>query len=203
MNYSKNSIITIYPKNEENAYDNFVTEDRVLDKTLHFPFNLNAKKLLEREANRMTSKGTKDILRLFFSDGVCALIFKSNDEVTLDELPDLWNKKMQEYLGVEVISDADGLMQDVHWSEGNFGYFPSYLLGTIFDGMFLERIEDELGSVDELLKSGKIKNITNFLVENIYKYGAAYSGKEVIKRVCGKEISVKPIIKYFKNKYEK
>lgn len=84
MNYSKNSIITIYPKNEENAYDNFVTEDRVLDKTLHFPFNLNAKKLLEREANRMTSKGTKDILRLFFSDGVCALIFKGNDEVTLD-----------------------------------------------------------------------------------------------------------------------
>lgn len=91
-----------------------------------------------------------------------------NDNISLDELPNLWNQKMKEYLGVVVQNDADGLMQDVHWSEGSFGYFPSYLLGNIYDGMFIEAIEKNLGNLDELLRNGRIKDITNYLIENIH-----------------------------------
>lgn len=124
-----------------------------------------------------------------------------NDKITVDDLPEVWNKKMKDYLNIDVDTYSNGLMQDVHWSEGAFGYFPSYLLGTIYDGMFLEAVEKELGNIDELLKSGQIKKITNYLINNIYKNGGAYSSIEVINKMCGKEISVDAIVKYFENKY--
>ncbi len=127
-------------------------------------------------------------------------LFKGN--ITVDELPMIWNNKMQEYLGIEVTSDREGLMQDIHWSEGNFGYFPSYLLGTIYDGLFLEYVEENLGSIDELLRDGKIKLITEFLINNIYVNGGAYNSHEIFDKVCHKELSAKPIVKYFTNKYK-
>lgn len=124
-----------------------------------------------------------------------------NGNIDIDELPKLWNDKMVEYLGIEVPNDSVGIMQDVHWSEGSFGYFPSYLLGSIYDGMFIEVIERDLGSIDELLRTGRIKEITKYLGEKIHQYGGAYNSLEVIERVCGKEISAQPIIEYFKKKY--
>ena len=126
-----------------------------------------------------------------------------NDEVSLDELPNLWNQKMKDYLGIVVENDSDGLMQDVHWSEGDFGYFPTYLLGTIYDGMFIEPIEKDLGNLDELLRTGRIKEITNYLSKNIYQNGGAYTSNEIIKKMCNSEISVDPIAKYFEKKYSK
>ena len=92
-------------------------------------------------------------------------------------------------------------MQDMHWSEGAFGYFPSYLLGTIYDGMLLEEVEKELGSVDEILVEGRILEITRWLNEKIHRHGAMYTSREMIRRVCGKEVSARPIIKHFKEKY--
>lgn len=154
----------------------------------------------------------------------CSLIRTESDEVTycmhiilryeiekdlfegkidVKNIPDVWNKKMKEYLGVEVTDDSKGLIQDVHWSVGNFGYFPSYLIGSICDGMLLEAIERDVGKIDEILKKGKIKNITDYFINNIYKYGASYSALEVIEKICKKEISVKPLINYFENKYRK
>ena len=123
-------------------------------------------------------------------------------KIEVDDLPQLWNAKMKEYLGVTVENDAEGLMQDVHWSEGEFGYFPSYLLGSIYDGMFKEAIEKELGNIDELLKQGNIKKITEYLQNNIYINGGAYTSLEIIHKLCHKELSVKPLIKYFQDKYE-
>ena len=75
---------------------------------------------------------------------------------------------MQEYLGIEVKNDSDGILQDVHWSQGSFGYFPSYLIGSILDGMLIENIEQKLGNIDELLKTGNIKKITKYLQDNIH-----------------------------------
>lgn len=125
-----------------------------------------------------------------------------NGDVNIDELPKLWNSKMKEYLGVDVPNDSMGIMQDVHWSEGSFGYFPSYLLGSIYDGMFMETIEKDLGNIDDLLQDGRIKEITKYLGEKIHQYGGAYNSLEVIERVCGKEISAQPIIDYFIKKYD-
>ena len=108
---------------------------------------------------------------------------------------------MLKYLNVLVKNDSEGLMQDVHWSEGAFGYFPSYLLGSIYDGMFKETIEKDLGNIDELLKNGNIKKITQYLIDNIYKNGGAYTSLEIINKMCGEEISAKPLIDYFNKKY--
>jgi len=124
-----------------------------------------------------------------------------NNNIDLDKLPELWNNKYKDYLGVEVNNDSEGILQDVHWSECSFGYFPSYLLGSIFDGMLLETINNELGNVDELLKNGNIKLITKFLNEKIHRYLGSYNIEEVSKRVCKRELDVNPIISYFNKKY--
>ncbi|WP_022779024.1 carboxypeptidase M32 [Butyrivibrio sp. AE3009] len=126
-------------------------------------------------------------------------IFKGN--VTVEELPKVWNDKMQELLHITPGTDAEGVLQDMHWSDGSFGYFPSYLLGSIYDGMFLEAIEKDLGSIDDILAAGDIKKITAWLKENIHQYGATRISSEVLEKVCGQELSAKPLIKYFTDKY--
>lgn len=126
-----------------------------------------------------------------------------NGNITVDEIPKIWTDKMKNYLNVDVHNDSEGLMQDVHWAEGYFGYFPSYLVGSIYDGMFLEIIEKQLGSIDELLRSGRIKEITTYLINNIYRNGGAYTSLEIINKMCGKEVTVDPIVAYFEKKYSK
>ena len=123
------------------------------------------------------------------------------DNVPVEALPGLWNRKMQEYLHITPQNDAEGILQDMHWSGGMFGYFPSYLLGNIYDGMFLEVIEEQLGSVDELLENGRIGEITAWLNEHIHRYGSTRTPREVIAAVCGKEVTAEPIIRYFREKY--
>lgn len=125
------------------------------------------------------------------------------DGVSIDELPALWNKKTQEYLHITPSTDAEGILQDMHWSDGSFGYFPSYLLGSIYDGMFLETLEKDLGSVDEIMAAGDIKKITNWLHENIHQYGSTRTSSEVLEAVCGKSLTAQPLLKYFEEKYTK
>ena len=124
-----------------------------------------------------------------------------NNNYDLDKLPLLWNSKYKEYLGIDILNDSEGILQDMHWSDGSFGYFPSYLMGSIFDGMLLENIEEKFGNIDKLLEEGRIKEITKYLNENIHKYGGSYNICEVCKRVCGKEMNIIPLVNYFKDKY--
>ena len=128
-------------------------------------------------------------------------IFREN--ILVEQLPELWNQKMQEYLEITPRNDAEGILQDMHWSDGSFGYFPSYLLGGIYDGMYIEQIEKELGDIDTILREGRIQEITKWLNEKIHQYGSTRTPKEVIQAVCGKEVSAEPIIRYFKEKYTK
>ena len=123
------------------------------------------------------------------------------DRVPVDELPALWNQKMQEYLQITPSNNAEGILQDMHWSDGSFGYFPSYLLGSIYDGMLLDALQKDLGDVNELLRNGKISEITKWLNQKIHWYGNTRKPKEVIAAVCGKEVSAEPLIRYFKEKY--
>ncbi|MBR5712211.1 MAG: carboxypeptidase M32 [Lachnospiraceae bacterium] len=128
-------------------------------------------------------------------------IFREGAKV--EDLPALWNKKMEELLGVVPQNDAEGILQDMHWSDGSFGYFPTYLLGSIYDGMFLEAIEADLGPVDTLLRDGRIREITAWLNKKIHVYGSTRLPKEVLKAVCGREATAQPLLKYFREKYEK
>lgn len=123
------------------------------------------------------------------------------DHVPVAKLPALWNQKMQEYLQITPANDAEGILQDMHWADGAFGYFPSYLLGSIYDGMFLNALEEDLGSVDELLAKGEILTITKWLNTNIHQYGSTRLPKDVIQEVCHKELSAAPLLDYFTKKY--
>lgn len=123
------------------------------------------------------------------------------DHVPVSELPALWNQKMQDYLHITPANDAEGILQDMHWSDGSFGYFPSYLLGSIYGGMFLETLEEDLGPIDSILAEGNIKTITEWLNSHIHQYGNLRLPKDVIREVCGKELSAKPLMNYFTKKY--
>ena len=125
------------------------------------------------------------------------------DNVPTEELPELWKQKHFELLGVMPPDDGKGILQDMHWSDGSFGYFPSYLLGSVYDGMFLDALKEQLGDVDEILAEGRIKDITKWLNDNIHHYGSLYNSKEVLERVCGKEVSAEPLLRYFREKYER
>ncbi len=124
-------------------------------------------------------------------------------KLDLNELPSIWNQKYKEYLDMDITNDREGILQDMHWSEGAFGYFPFYLMGTIFDGMLLDHINEKLGNVDDLLKNGNIKEITKYLNKNIHTYGGIYNINEVSNRLFKSDLKVEPIIRYFKNKYNK
>ncbi|MDE5888850.1 MAG: carboxypeptidase M32 [Bacilli bacterium] len=124
------------------------------------------------------------------------------DKISAKDLETIWNEKTKEYFDLEVETASDGILQDVHWSQGSFGYFPSYLLGSILDGMILEAIERDLGSIDELLSTGRIKEITKYLQENIHTFGGAYTFMEVVSRIYKKELSIEPLVNYFKSKYQ-
>ena len=123
------------------------------------------------------------------------------DGADVNDLPEMWNKKMQEYLKITPRNDAEGILQDTHWSGAMFGYFPTYLLGSIYDGMYLEQIEKELGSIDTILAEGRILEITHWLNEKIHRFGSTRLPKETLLAVCGKEVTAEPVIRYFKEKY--
>lgn len=124
-----------------------------------------------------------------------------NGKIDINDLPNIWNQKYKEYLDMDILNDREGILQDMHWSEGAFGYFPFYLMGTIFDGMLLDNINKNLGNIDEILKNGNIKKITKYLNENIHNYGGIYNINEVSNRLFKTDLKVEPIIRYFKDKY--
>ena len=160
-------------------------------------FNIAKPSLIRTEADELTY-----CMHIIIRYEIERDIFNSREkEFDLENLPEIWNKKYKEYLGVDVKSDREGILQDMHWSDGSFGYFPSYLLGSIFDGMLLEKIEKDLGNVDEILANGNIKIITKFLNDNIHKFGGTYNINETAERVCGKNLEVDSLVKYFKIKY--
>lgn len=125
-----------------------------------------------------------------------------NGNVTIEGLPEMWKEKYREYLGVEPDSDADGVLQDVHWSGGDFGYFPSYLLGNLYGAQFLSKLLIDIPEFYDKLEKGEFDVLHNWLKENIHQYGAVYKPTELIKRVTGEELTSKYFIEYLNKKYK-
>ena len=125
-----------------------------------------------------------------------------NNNIDLNLLPELWKQKYKDYLGVEVKNDSEGILQDVHWADASFGYFPSYLLGNVFDGMLYYHIENKLGSINNILKKGKIVMINDLMKKEIFRYGGTYNINKLSKKIFKEELNPKYLIKYFKDKYK-
>ncbi|MDP4089218.1 MAG: carboxypeptidase M32 [Bacillota bacterium] len=126
-----------------------------------------------------------------------------NGRVEVKDLPKLWNAKYKEYLGVEPSNDAEGVLQDVHWSDGSFGYFPSYALGNLYGAQFLGRMNKDIPDLFERVEKGDFEVIHKWLRDNIHRHGAVYEPSELIKTVTGEELKADYFIKYLYDKYSK
>lgn len=121
-------------------------------------------------------------------------------EVEVEDLPRIWNEKYQEYLGVEPESDAVGILQDVHWSMGSIGYFPSYALGNAFAAQIYAQMQKEM-DVEAELSAGNIAAIREFLHQHVHRYGAFKEAREILLETTGEEFNPDYFILYLKEKY--
>jgi carboxypeptidase Taq len=114
--------------------------------------------------------------------------------IELRELPEAWNARMRDYLGVEVPDDAHGVLQDVHWAGGVFGYFPTYALGNVIAGQLWQRIASEMPDVEDGIRRGELAGLRDWLRENLYRHGNKFMPKELIERVIGGRLDVQPYV---------
>lgn len=121
-------------------------------------------------------------------------------EVDVDELPKLWNEKYQEYLGITPENDRAGILQDIHWSMGSIGYFPSYALGNAFAAQLYHQMKKEL-DVDTALCQGNLQAVRDFLHTHVHQYGAFKTAREILKEATGEEFNPDYFIEYLKDKY--
>jgi carboxypeptidase Taq len=118
----------------------------------------------------------------------------------VDELPAVWNQKYADYLGVKVEHDGEGVLQDTHWSGGSFGYFPSYALGNIYSGMFLEKMQKDVPQWRKGLRHGDFSPVLQWLRTNVHAKGDLYDPADLVKAVTGKDLTIAPFLKYLDKK---
>ncbi len=119
----------------------------------------------------------------------------------VETLPDAWNSRMQEYLGLTPPNDAKGVLQDVHWSNGYIGYFPTYALGNLISAMWWEKIQVDIPNLDSQLENGKFEELLGWLRKNVHTYGGKYEAQELTKKIVGSPIDPKPYVRYLHTKF--
>ncbi|MEZ5100537.1 MAG: carboxypeptidase M32 [Thermoleophilia bacterium] len=124
------------------------------------------------------------------------LRFELEQDVTagrlaIADLPEAWNQKMRDYLGIEVPDDAHGVLQDVHWSFG-FGYFPTYSLGNVIAGQLWDRIRVDIPDIDERIGRAELADLREWLREHVHRHGAKYTMRELLERVVGTGLDPQP-----------
>jgi carboxypeptidase Taq len=120
--------------------------------------------------------------------------------LSVDELPGAWDERMERLLGVKVTTVADGVLQDVHWSTGLFGYFPTYTLGNLIAAQLWERIGEELPDLDEQLERGDFAPLRGWLREQVHRHGRKYPPRELLRRITGEDLRVEPFLLYLREK---
>ncbi|MDY6894755.1 MAG: carboxypeptidase M32, partial [Thermotogota bacterium] len=124
-----------------------------------------------------------------------------NDRIKVNELPTIWNNKMKEYLNIVPPNDAVGVLQDVHWSNGQFGYFPSYMLGNLYSAQLFSKLKKDLKDYPSQIEKGDSKEVLNWMVENVHRYGKMYEPEELLKKVTGETLNPKYFVEYIKEKF--
>jgi carboxypeptidase Taq len=123
------------------------------------------------------------------------------DKIIVDELPEVWNQKYADYLGVKIENDSEGVMQDTHWASGLYGYFPSYALGNIYSGQITSAISKGLPNWRGELAEGKLEDVNTWLKTNVHSKSDLYDPEELIKLVTGTCLDSQPYLKYLNKKY--
>ena len=122
-------------------------------------------------------------------------------DIAVDDLPEIWDAKMEEYLGLTPPDDRRGVLQDVHWSFGGFGNFPCYTIGNIMSAQVLASAHAHLPDLAATLARGDYRTLLNWLSDNIYRHGRAYSTDELLTRISGEGLNTAPLLQYLEKKY--
>jgi len=122
-------------------------------------------------------------------------------ELAVRNLRDAWNSSMEQRLGIRPASDLEGVLQDVHWAVGSFGYFPSYALGAVMAAQFYEALHEALPDVDAEIARGNFSGLMGWLRENVHSQGARVSAPELFKLSTGKPLSAAAALRYLESKY--
>ncbi|MBR9703564.1 carboxypeptidase M32 [Candidatus Woesearchaeota archaeon] len=122
-------------------------------------------------------------------------------ELSVDDLPRVWNEKFTELLGITPTSNREGVLQDVHWSAGLFGYFPTYLIGSMISAQLWKAAEHALPDLAQQIRNGDIQPLNDWLKENIHRHGRRYPTKELVRRATGNEPRPDEYLEYLEKKY--
>jgi carboxypeptidase Taq len=122
-------------------------------------------------------------------------------DVRADDLPESWNTRMREYLGLVPENDAKGILQDIHWSIGAMGYFATYTLGNLISAQLWDAFGRANAERDEQIRRGDFSALLSWLRTNIHRYGRKYEPQELVERVTGSRIDPEPYLRYLEGKY--
>lgn len=117
------------------------------------------------------------------------------------DLSEIWNSRMQDYLGVTPPDDASGVLQDIHWSGGSIGYFSTYALGNLVSAQLWERILADMPDLYDQMRAGEFSTLLAWLREKIHRHGAKFEPQELVQRVTGSKIDPAPYVRYLRNKF--
>ncbi|MCE4612820.1 MAG: carboxypeptidase M32 [Desulfurococcales archaeon] len=124
-------------------------------------------------------------------------------ELAVDDLPEQWNDMMEKLLGIKPKNYSEGVLQDIHWSGGSIGYFPTYTIGNVVAAQIRNHAENTLGDLEKIILEKKFDELREHLKETIHKWGSTYKPKELIQKQLGEPINPEYLIKYLKSKYLK
>jgi carboxypeptidase Taq len=122
-------------------------------------------------------------------------------EIEVEDVAELWNDKYEEYLGIRPDTDAEGCLQDIHWSHGSFGYFPTYSLGSVLAAQLYDSAEEDIPDLEEQIREGEFDDFHNWLTANVHRYGCLYTTDELIEQATGEEFTADYFVEYVNEKY--
>lgn len=121
--------------------------------------------------------------------------------LTVNDLPSYWNARYKEYLGIDVPDDSMGVLQDIHWSHGSFGYFATYSLGSFYAAQFFAAAERSIPGLTEKIRNGELSELREWLRDNIHRHGMRYKAQDLCKRVTGETLNFEYFENYARKKY--
>jgi carboxypeptidase Taq len=121
--------------------------------------------------------------------------------IAVKDLPEIWNTKMREYLGVTPPDDARGVLQDIHWSGGAIGYFSTYALGNLVSAQLWEKIKKDIRNLDDQIRKGDFSELLGWLRKTVHQHGQKYEPQQLVEKVTGSKISPEPYVRYLTKKY--
>lgn len=121
---------------------------------------------------------------------------------SVKDIPSIWNEQYKQFLGVIVPDDKTGCLQDVHWSHGSFGYFPTYSLGSFYAAQFYDTASKQINGLEKQIELGNTTELLNWLRKNIHQYGRMYTSNELCEKITGESLNTAYFIQYLSNKID-